>query len=207
MLNMRIAMAPYHGTPRGDFTEFDTYYMGRGEGNWTFGWGFYFTNGRVVAEHYARKLAKGKTSYIIDVELSPNLVFMDWYEPIPEDIKSKIVSNKDKLATDKAATYKDRYDLSLGVDTTDAAYLTNKIAKFVQAVEQTSITGQYTYYGLHNILGGKQEASEFLKSVGIDGNRYPSGTLSGRTDSPITNYVLFDGKDARIVGKEEINIA
>lgn len=45
---------------------------------------------------------------------------------------------------------------------------------------------------------GDDETSKLLKSWGIDGIQYPSGTLSGITDSPHKNYVVFDDADITI---------
>jgi hypothetical protein len=50
--------------------------------------------------------------------------------------------------------------------------------------------GSILYHGLSNVLGSDKEASMFLLRAGIDGIRYPAGTLSGGGKG--TNYVVFD---------------
>ena len=52
--------------------------------------------------------------------------------------------------------------------------------------------GQNIYEELADKLGSEQEASKFLSRAGIDGIRYPSGSLSGVKNSKHNNYVVFD---------------
>jgi hypothetical protein len=54
--------------------------------------------------------------------------------------------------------------------------------------------GQFVYEQLSRILGSDREASRFLLDAGIDGIRYPSGTLSGIKKSDKYNYVVFDDR-------------
>lgn len=52
----------YHGTPY-KFNKFDCYYMGKGEGVQSFGWGLYFTTVKEIAvEYYAKRLSKYERS-------------------------------------------------------------------------------------------------------------------------------------------------
>jgi hypothetical protein len=58
-------------------------------------------------------------------------------------------------------------------------------------------TGENWYKELSVIFGSKR-ASEMLKSVGIDGIKYPTGTLSGVKGGGKFNYVVFDPEDIAI---------
>jgi hypothetical protein len=48
------------------------------------------------------------------------------------------------------------------------------------------------YHQLNRVFGSDKEASMFLLRSGIDGIRYPAGTLSGVKNSKAKNYVVFD---------------
>jgi hypothetical protein len=52
-------------------------------------------------------------------------------------------------------------------------------------------SGRETYKALSMTLGSDKEASLFLNRAGIDGIRYPAGSLSG-VESKAKNYVVFD---------------
>jgi len=67
------------------------------------------------------------------------------------------------------------------------------------------ITGIKLYKWMSSQLGSPKEASLFLLKNGIDGIRYPSGTLSGIKDSDYYNYVVFDPKAVEIENKEKLN--
>jgi len=58
--------------------------------------------------------------------------------------------------------------------------------------------GQSAYKLLTSRLGSEEEVSKFLKRAGIDGIKYPAGTLSGGNKSNAYNYVVFDPKDITI---------
>jgi len=52
--------------------------------------------------------------------------------------------------------------------------------------------GEQLYNSLTRTTGSKEAASKFLNRAGIDGIRYPSGSLSGVKNSKHNNYVVFD---------------
>ncbi|HUU53224.1 MAG TPA: LPD1 domain-containing protein, partial [Candidatus Bathyarchaeia archaeon] len=66
--------------------------------------------------------------------------------------------------------------------------------------------GMGLYRHLEYTLGSDREASLFLLRAGIDGNRYPSGTLSGIKDSDKFNYVTFDENDVTIEEHERYQL-
>jgi hypothetical protein len=51
--------------------------------------------------------------------------------------------------------------------------------------------GANKYKALRDIFGGEKQASDFLLRAGIDGIKYPAGSLSG-VNSDAFNYVVFD---------------
>ncbi len=61
------------------------------------------------------------------------------------------------------------------------------------------MTNRNLYYDIALKMGGGREggerlASDLFQKAGITGIKYPSGTLSGISDSPYYNYVIFDPK-------------
>ena len=73
--------------------------------------------------------------------------------------------------------------------------------------QETSYTGgtknNNLYTELSAFLGGDKEASLFLLRAGIDGIKYKAGTLSGFEGQEGYNYVIFNGNDVTIEGKEK----
>jgi hypothetical protein len=63
------------------------------------------------------------------------------------------------------------------------------------------MTGEELYEGLVGALGSQKEASLFLRRAGIDGIKYPAGTLSGIKGSDKFNYVVFDDAAVTITQK------
>jgi len=66
-------------------------------------------------------------------------------------------------------------------------------------------SGEDIYRKLSQIAGGKKEASLFLQRAGIDGIRYPAGSLSGIKDTGAKNYVVFDENAVDIVKDKILN--
>ena len=63
------------------------------------------------------------------------------------------------------------------------------------------LRGEQLYRESHGAIRNEPDyewASQYLKSLGIDGIEFPSGTLSGIKDSPHKNYVVFDDADITI---------
>jgi hypothetical protein len=59
-------------------------------------------------------------------------------------------------------------------------------------------TGETLLIKLRGYFKSDKEASAFLKRAGIDGIKYPTGTLSGVKGSDKFNYVVFDPTDIAI---------
>lgn len=72
-----------------------------------------------------------------------------------------------------------------------------QISKRLFGTDWKSFKGRDVYQELSNVLGSDKEASLFLLRAGIDGIKYPAGTLSGQK-SDAFNYVIFDESAATI---------
>jgi len=103
--------------------------------------------------------------------------WLDWYEsPSLEHMKS-ILRSADKGGIE----LRPRRDWKLMREDVEAGKLPDDFP-----------TSDSIYKDISNALGSDREASLFLLRAGIDGIRYPSGTLSGIKDSDKYNYVVFD---------------
>jgi len=67
--------------------------------------------------------------------------------------------------------------------------------------EKKPLSGSSLYRAIALALGTEREASLFLLRAGIDGIKYPAGTLSGSAKEGQYNYVVFDEKAIEILDK------
>ena len=111
--------------------------------------------------------------------------YLEWDKP-----RSIALLNKIKLqaAKDWSDELQDVFNLRLKNDD-----IANKGKGF---------NGENIYRAISNTLGSDREASLFLLRAGIDGIRYPAGTLSGIKDSKDYNYVVFSDESISIEGIE-----
>ena len=171
----------YHGTLH-KFLKFETKNIGTGEGNQSFGYGLYFTSIKPIAEFYAKKLSDdiGGYLYVVNV-IKKN--FIDWYNPIDDDIKNMII---DKLNTMGI------YELPI-----KRLLIDNNIETIYKDIE-TAVNfyqnGKFLYENLSIIFNSEKIASNFLLSVGIDGIKYTESTLSKKFKNNFNgyNYVIFN---------------
>lgn len=98
---------------------------------------------------------------------------MDWYEPITKEQKNKILS---QMETDQVKPWGVGEPLNLNTD---------------------QVTTEELYHAVARHYQGQKAASQFFKRAGIDGIRYPVGSLSGMKSDKY-NYVIFDPKDITI---------
>lgn len=105
--------------------------------------------------------------------------WLDWDKNVPKQYRSEIQSQFEKEKIDPSA------------------YWGESIGNYRQ-----DISGSELYRTIETKLGGKKEASLFLQRAGIDGIRYPAGTLSGVKNSKAKNYVVFDENAVTIEGVE-----
>ena len=81
----------------------------------------------------------------------------------------------------------DQYKRESAKQSVESSYGTNTASGTYKGCEAYN---EYEKYALENRTD--QLTSEFLVRSGISGVRYPTGTLSGVTDSPYYNYTVFD---------------
>lgn len=113
---------------------------------------------------------------------------IDWYEPVSKENKELIVSKlKDKLRNEYT---KEEFE----------AFLSDPYNK--QVLDNDSVTGEKIYKFLTELLWSPKEASDFLYSIGIDGIKYPTGTLNANRNNRSYdngfNIVVFNDKDLRV---------
>ena len=96
--------------------------------------------------------------------------WLDWEEPVKNELLNKIVSQWDKEFPESQSTSRIKERMSKNLPIRDE--------------------GRNIYHGISEDLGSDKDASMFLLRAGIDGIRYPAGTLSGGGKG--TNYVVFD---------------
>ena len=68
----------------------------------------------------------------------------------------------------------------------------------LKPIIETPLNGKEMYDNLWTYLGSDKEASQFLKSIGYNGIKYPAGTNYGNGNGAY-NYVIFNDEDAKIV--------
>jgi hypothetical protein len=102
-------------------------------------------------------------------------VYLDWDKPIPESVAKKIDVVADELPMKKSP-----YGHGASPD---------QLREWLKPHMQMS--GNDIYRQISDAFGSDKEASLFLKRAGIDGIRYPSGSLSGGSGQG-KNYVVFD---------------
>ena len=108
--------------------------------------------------------------------------------------KGKDPSEYDYIRWDEKVPQATGYKLKLkeakGIDVFEDTWAGEKLKNVSAGME--GVTGEEFYQALSSQLGSDKEASLFLLRAGIDGIKYPSGTLSGIKDSDKFNYVVFD---------------
>jgi len=139
---------------------------------------------------YTVKIHQGKTP--------DQYIWLDWYEHPNQNILNKIKSKRNFLLTKMLPySYKEK-NLDL------YQYMKSNFTKHINDIFNINNTNKSIYKELERILGSPKEASLFLLKCGIDGIRYPSGTLSGIKNSDAYNYVVFDPRAVEIQNKEKL---
>ena len=169
----------YHGS-QAEFSNFDYAYMSTGWGQQSYGYGFYLTQDKQAAKEYSR----GGIIYTVQVPDKPYLT----YDGIKRNEAMKIAK-----AFFKYYTEEDEYGKS--------AYGSNpyEFWEMECAYIADCSDGGAVYGTIASILGSDEETSRFLNRLGYKGVRWNDDT------NEVTNYVIFDQNDIRIVKKERID--
>lgn len=127
--------------------------------------------------------------------------YLDWDKGIPDKQANRIRENfikelRPQITYEKANTFngyravdKDGTIIGMGESKSDA--LAEAFETKTHNITNAT-NGQMLYHQLNRVFGSDKEASMFLLRSGIDGIRYPAGTLSGVKNSKAKNYVVFD---------------
>lgn len=166
----------YHGT-RANFDNFDLAYLGSGWGQQAYGYGFYLSDSPEVAKDFAQG------GYIYTVKV-PKGRYLS-YGGISRAEVNRIAADFFKYYTTEHEFGKDAY---LGHEkdfwNEECRYMCN------------ADNGGRVYGDLAHLFGNDKEASEFLYKEGYKGIKWG--------DNGITNYVMFNPKDIKIIEKKKI---
>jgi len=195
------------GHPHG---KFDMSKIGTGEGNQAYGHGIYLAETPDVAGKYRRGylplrqlLAKIRGEiddprpeghlYTVDLPDEHIAKMLDWDAPLseqPEAVKDAL--RKVAEALDPNAALPDKLS--------DAELLT-----LLAPTNEGKVTGSTLYYHLQSAFGSKsknpEQASEFLRALGITGIKYFDGGSRAAGDGT-RNFVIFDPEVAKILSRE-----
>lgn len=199
----------YHGSPH-DFNYFSDNMIGSGEGVTGWGYGFYFTDDIDDAKDYARKLEREKgEGRLYKCRIPSSDMFLDISKSLDEQseyVKNKLksISNEDKIKIlDENRMFGfdyDKFKYELDNDTKNGEYTweigDEKYNEFIQDVLDTefmNIGNHFFSTLLEQAFGGEYEASQFLKEIGIKGNKHIGFHFQ--------HYVVFDEDDIEIIKK------
>jgi len=261
---------------------FSDEFIGSGEGNATFGWGFYFTESKEIAKWYADRLkyksvnikindiliiGNGKPIDFTKLELSkPKILVL---RGIQKEIQNFVLNNLEKINIEEIKdnalltlkSYKFQLDYvkpdidKLGISEEEFNELKNFIDDLISSLDNNEIQIEYTrgqqavyevtlhkgkspeeydyiewykplseeqrrkikentgleipknvtggelYKGLAELYNSKYDASMFLLRAGIDGIKYPAGSIQGTPIEGVYNYVVFD---PRVINIEHV---
>jgi hypothetical protein len=172
----------FHGSPKDDLLHLDRVFIGRGEGNQTYGHGLYLAEEPEVASVYQRTLAAGSESRgaLYEVRFHADTL-LDLDAPLAQQPASV------QAAIAKAAEGMPRRGLREPGATLRPVWLERAL--------NPDSTGESVYRALSRALGGDEQASQALARSGIQGLQYfDEGSRKAGAGS--RNYVVFD--DARI---------
>ena len=126
-------------------------------------------------------LSKAK-SYVYEVEIPENdgSNYIEWFNPINNEIKTKIVKGLNFLNT--------KYH--------------NRFEGITEGIIEGTNNGKELYERLVGLLGSPKAASLFLLNMcNIDGIVYPIGTVFGFDGEEGNNYVIFNASSVKINNK------
>ena len=189
----------FHGGPS-MFDRFRTAKIGEGEGYQAIAWGMYFTDVKDIAKGYAERLAmRGKTPkerYLYQVTLHKGKEpseydWLTWDKFITPETKDKVLKQlKKEFPND--AKFMVSWDISYGER---GKGLTGQ-GLYQQLIQEIANT-KNRKAGFEKFRPSDKEASLFLLRAGIDGVKYPAGTISGIKTKGF-NYVVFDEEAVEI---------
>ncbi|MCF7791189.1 MAG: hypothetical protein K9M56_04240 [Victivallales bacterium] len=133
---------------------------------------------------YGVKFQGGRNLYNVTLWENHEENLLDWYEPVTDKQKQLI----------KEQALKENLTDRWGNSVSNKGYYPNSIL-FSQGMTAENFYQELTRDWFD---GNEKDASLFLKRAGIDGIKYPVGTLSGQEKSDKYNYVVFDENAVKI---------
>lgn len=177
----RGRMLLYHGT-QANFGVFDRKYINSGWGEQEYGYGFYFTDYYECAKEYSRN------GVVIEVSV-----------PKAKYLSYRSITRADAMAIArkffKYYTEVNDYGQEAYPDEEARRDFWNEECKYLAECSD----GGEIYGTIASMLGDNKETSEFLRSLGYVGIKFPAS--DGSTGKRFTNYVIFDEKDIEIIKK------
>lgn len=115
-----------------------------------------------------------------------DMVFLEWEEPISKRFLDRI---RERVGT---------YEL-FSPEMFEALGFEPQVADFIiENIDLDYARGSDFYETLAAALGSSKDASLLLDKMGIDGIKYPVGTISGGRKEGAYNYVMFDAKSIEV---------
>lgn len=213
-----IGHTVYHGSPH-KFDKFDMSKIGTGEGAQAYGHGLYFAESPGVAKSYSDKLAAfgGNDPWWKDM-VRQRMAAGDSFDDALKRVAGKdqaLYSEMSKIGIDdyaKPEGYMYKVDIPdesiprmldwdkpLSEQAPEVLQaISNKTGVPVEKYLADNRPGKKMWEVFVNRRGSVDEASTYLKEMGIPGIRYLDGS-SRKTGKGTSNYVLFDDALARIL--------
>lgn len=174
-------MELYHGS-KADFNEFDTAYISSGWGEQAYGYGFYLTKNLDVARDYAR----GGKIYTVEV---PEGKYLS-YRSISRKEAMRIAQLFFRYYTTEDEYGKEAYG-------SNPSEFWEMECKYI--AECTD--GGSVYGTVASLIGDDKAASEFFDRIGYVGLKWLDRNEATKQCS--LNYVIFNPRNLKIVGKED----
>lgn len=158
----------FHGTPKTKpFAKFSLEYLETGEGNLSYGAGFYVAQNRHVSEYYKDVLSEGEGGRLYKVDVPENDELADWFQPLskqPEAVRAAFAKMPEVQATiahtkeqDIRTTMSNGEVLRFSSDDPPFAAIYNTMTKLT---------------GIKDATKAQLQVSKSFADAGIPGHRY-----------------------------------
>jgi hypothetical protein len=221
-----LGLTVFHGSPY-KFNKFDMSKIGEGEGAQAFGHGLYFAENPNVAKSYLKPDNRHAMEISnLNKRMTETATLME-REQIPgqyRQFKSKsgemAAKYYDELMEQRSALLKQKGHLytadlpdesiakMLDWDKGQTGLSKEAIASIDAVLEKAGRTmnvkegeGRVIYEQLERVLGSKEKATEYLKSLGVTGIKY-SDAGSRAAKEGTSNFVVFDDKLPKIIKRD-----
>lgn len=194
----------FHASPFNISDKFDLKFIGKGEGNKTFGWGLYFAENPKVAGEYGDLFYRRGHDEINIYDVDLNVIeeeLLDWDKSL--DDQSVYIKDRIKYAVEyfRKYSWKDFEDFGRVVD--PSGNTTKDIIAFSQEQLKDAQYGKASnfYQFLENYSGSQKDASLALLKQGVKGIKY-FDYVSREKGNGTRNFVIFDDHLVKINGKK-----